>query len=215
MRAISLEEYMAKTQDSCSMSREEITIPVIGKPALPGRKPVSHKYRYGRALIIGGSAGFSGAPVLAANACERSGAGLTHLMVPESIYPIAAVKCDGAVVTPLPSGDDGKIAKEALDTILPVLEKADACAIGPGLGRNEAAGLIVENVIRNAGCPLVLDADALTACGENMAVLKTCKTPVILTPHEGEFKRIGGDLSQGRLQGRLRFQKNTGMPSLL
>ena len=210
MRAISLEEYMAKTQDSCSMSRKEITVPVIRKPALPCRKPVSHKYSYGRALIIGGSAGFSGAPVLAANACERSGAGLTHLMVPESIYPIAAVKCDGAVVTPLPSGDDGKIAKEALDTILPVLEKADACAIGPGLGRNEAAGLIVENVIRNAGCPLVLDADALTACGENMAVLKTCKTPVILTPHEGEFIRIGGDLSQGRLQGALAFSKEYG-----
>ena len=210
MRSISLEEYIAETQDFCSMSRKEISIPVIEKPAIPGRKPVSHKYSYGRALIIGGSIGFSGAPVLAANACERSGAGLTHLMVPESIYPIAAVKCDGAVVTPLPSGNDGKIAIEALDTILPLLAKADACAIGPGLGQNEATRTIVEAVIQNAGCPLLLDADALTACGKNMDILKTCKVPVILTPHEGEFSRIGGDISQGRLQGALAFSKEYG-----
>ena len=63
MRSISLEEYIAETQDFCSMSRKENTIPVIEKPALPGRKPVSHKNSYGRALIIGGSIGFSGAPV--------------------------------------------------------------------------------------------------------------------------------------------------------
>ena len=207
MRSIGLEEYIAKTYDACSLVLEEITLSVIEKPVLPARKPVSHKYSYGRALIIGGSTGFSGAPALTANACERSGAGLTHLMVPESIYPIAAVKCDGAVVTPLPSGDDGRMAKEALDAILPVLEKADACAVGPGLGQNEAARRIVENVIKNAGCPLVLDADALTACGKNMDVLNGCQVPTVLTPHEGEFRRIGGDLSQGRLQGALAFSK--------
>ena len=207
MRSIRLEEYLEITRDFCSTSRKDITLRLIEKPVLPRRRLVSHKYSYGRALIIGGSIGFSGAPALAANACERSGAGLTHLMVPESIYPIAAVKCDGAVVTPLPSGDDGRMAKEALDAILPVLERADACAVGPGLGQNEAARRIVENVIKNAGCPLVLDADALTACGKNMDVLNACQVPTVLTPHEGEFRRIGGDLSQGRLQGALAFSK--------
>nr|MBQ4455467.1 hypothetical protein [Clostridia bacterium] len=58
MRSISLEEYIAETQDFCSMSRKENTIPVIEKPALPGRKPISLKYSYGRALIIRGSIGF-------------------------------------------------------------------------------------------------------------------------------------------------------------
>lgn len=48
MRSISLEEYIAETQDFCSMSRKENTIPVIEKPALPGRKPVSLKYSYGQ-----------------------------------------------------------------------------------------------------------------------------------------------------------------------
>ncbi len=207
MRSISLEEYIAKTYDACSLVQEEITLSVIEKPVLPARKPVSHKYSYGRALIIGGSTGFSGAPALTANACERSGAGLTHLMVPESIYPIAALKCDGAVVTPLASGTDGKITADALDTILPVLGKADACAIGPGLGQNEETRMIVESVIQHAGCPLVLDADALAACGTDMRILNTGKVPLILTPHEGEFRKIGGDLSKGRLYGALAFSK--------
>ena len=64
---------------------------------LPKRNLKYHKYSFGRALIIGGSTEYSGAPTLAANACERSGAGLTRLMVPESIHTIAAIKADGTV----------------------------------------------------------------------------------------------------------------------
>ena len=64
---------------------------------LPERPERGHKYDVGRALIIAGSLGYSGAPVLAANACERMGAGLTQLIVPRSIYSIAAEKCDGVI----------------------------------------------------------------------------------------------------------------------
>ena len=104
------EEYSARFHDSCGVNPAIGTVPVTEKPVLPARKPVSHKYSYGRALILGGSTAFSGAPVLAANACERSGAGLTHLMVPECIWPIAAAKCDGAVVTPLKAAVDGTVS---------------------------------------------------------------------------------------------------------
>ncbi len=173
--------------------------------ALPGRKNVSHKYSYGRALILAGSTGFSGAPVLAANACERSGAGLTHLAVPESIYSIAASRVDGAVVTPLPADETGAMSAKALDRILPLLRRADACVIGPGLGTGKEAGEVVLNVIRSAECPLVLDADALTVCGRNMKLLEEARVPLILTPHEGEFKRIGGDLTAGRLSAVRKF----------
>ena len=199
------EEYSAQFHDRCRVNPGIGAVPVTEKPVLPARKPVSHKYTYGRALILGGSTGFSGAPVLAANACERSGAGLTHLMVPESIWPIAAAKCDGAVVTPLKATADGTVSREALDVILPVLEKADACALGPGLGHGQEAAVIVESVIRNVACPLLLDADALTICGRNMKLLEKCRVPLILTPHEGEFRRLGGDLTNGRLAGAVRF----------
>ena len=172
---------------------------------LPQRKPVSHKYSYGRALIIAGSVGFSGAPVLAANACERSGAGLTHLVVPDAIYPITASRCDGAVVTPLQSTAGGSLSMYALDRLLPLLERADACVIGPGLGLGDDSETIVAEVIRSAKCPLVLDADALTICGRTPGLLSSCRSPLILTPHEGEFRRLGGDLSGGRLAGVLSF----------
>ncbi len=172
---------------------------------LPRRNARSHKYSHGRALLIAGSTGFSGAPVLAANACERSGAGLTQLIVPESIYTIAAVRCDGAVVRPVPAGEDGRMTEAALNQVLPLLGRADACAIGPGLGTGDAAAAVVEGVLREAGCPLVLDADALTICGARPSLLSLCRAPVILTPHEGEFRRLGGDLAAGRLAGALAF----------
>ena len=207
---LTLEEYSARFHDKCGVDIGVSAVPITEKPVLPARKPVSHKYTYGRALILGGSAGFSGAPVLAANACERSGAGLTHLMVPENIWPIAAAKCDGAVVTPLKAAADGTIGREALDVILPVLESADACAVGPGLGHGREAELLVESVVRNASCPLLLDADALTVVGRNRELLKSTEVPLILTPHEGEFRRLGGDLSDGRLAGALRFAEEYG-----
>ena len=210
MKRISVEEYRERFPDSGEADTGEVRLMLAERPLLPKRRAVSHKYSYGRALIIGGSTGFSGAPVLAANACERSGAGLTHLMVPESIYTIAATKCDGAVVTPLPATDHGTIRRDALKTILPALKKADVCGIGPGLGLDEDAQSIVGEVVRNASCPLVLDADALTICGRNMRLLKGCGVPLILTPHEGEFRRLGGDLSKGRLAGAIRFTKEYG-----
>ncbi len=173
--------------------------------ALPRRKDRSHKYSYGRALIVAGSVGFSGAPVLAANACERSGAGLTQLVVPDRIYSVAAARCDGAVVTPLPSGAGGTLSEEALGAVLSFLSRAHACVIGPGLGLGNASVKLVAEVLRAASCPVVLDADALTICGNNPEFLSCCRSPLILTPHEGEFTRLGGNLSEGRLAGALAY----------
>ena len=206
MRELSFPQYAEKYFDTadagglCIRLHETEAADVL----LPKRKPISHKYSYGRALVIAGSRGFSGAPVLAANACERSGAGLTHLMIPDSIYSIAAAKCDGAVVTPL-SSRDGHICADALPEILEALKKADACVIGPGFGTGADSKAIVEAVLREAVCPLVLDADALTVCAGEPDLLSSCREPLILTPHTGEFKRLGGELANGRLAGALRF----------
>lgn len=207
MKRITQREYeeLFSDRQTCSGEPAALFLPEPEDLMLPPRRPVSHKYTYGRALIIAGSAGFSGAPVLAANACERSGAGLTHLVVPDSIYPIAASRCDGAVVTPLPSSDQGGFREEVTDEILRLLKRADACVIGPGLGLGSASSWIVSAVIRSAECPLVLDADALTLCGADPGLLSSCRAPLMLTPHEGEFRRLGGDLSLGRLSGALAF----------
>jgi len=209
LKTISVREYADRYFDRVEGLGESASV-LETEPSdicLPRRKPVTHKYSYGRALIVSGARGYSGAPVLAANAAERSGAGLTHLMVPESIYIPAAVGCDGAVVTPLPANARGQLAAAALPEILPQLERASACAVGPGLGPGEDTKVLTDSIVRHSVCPLLLDADALTACGNSPELLDACCGPLVLTPHEGEFRRLGGDLSEGRLVGALRFTR--------
>ena len=212
MKKISTEEYEERYQDPGISGQDDLVLCQIEAEdcRLPRRAPRTHKYSYGRALIIGGSVGFSGAPALAANACERSGAGLTHLMVPKSIYTIAAARCDGAVVTPVNGTEDGATGTEAMEQIRPYLKTANACAVGPGLGRGEEAQKLVPEIIRAAECPLILDADSLTICGTDRSLLADCRVPVILTPHEGEFKRLGGCLLSGRLAGAAAFTAEYG-----
>ena len=207
MKRITLSEYQTLFSDPSPSVGDGAVLFLPGREdfPLPRRKAVSHKYSYGRALIVSGSRGFSGAAALAANACERSGAGLTHLVVPDSIYPIAASRCDGVVVTPLPSAENGAFSPDALQSVLTLLRRADACVIGPGIGTGEASRMLVDAVLREADCPVVLDADALTICGRNTALLRSAHVSVILTPHEGEFRRLSGDLSHGRLAGALDF----------
>ena len=205
MKRLNAKNYEAMFQDAACAG---VNVDLIEKNdvRLPKREAHGHKYSFGRALIIAGSEGFSGAPALAANACERSGAGLTQLVVPRSIYSIAAARCDGAVVRPLEADSSGTFSRSASDAVLPLLADANACLIGPGLGRTEGVRALVLNVIRDTSCPLILDADALTLVGaSSLRLLDKSRAPLIVTPHEGEFQRIGGDLSSGRLNGASGF----------
>ena len=207
MKDLQTAQYAQRYHDSTAEPAGPFTLQET-EPAdyrLPRRSPVSHKYSYGRTLLIAGAMGYSGAPTLAANACERSGAGLTHLMTPESVYPVAAARCDGAVVTPLPADENGGFSARALPQILTQLQKANACVVGPGLGTGTEAKEMVKRILLEARCPLVLDADALTHCAGETELLSACQAPLILTPHEGEFRRLGGELAAGRLNGALRF----------
>ena len=205
MKRIRVEEYLTLFPDSRMNpdDHSEVFLPEKEDLALPRRDRNTHKYSYGRALVVAGSVGFSGAPVLAANACEKSGAGLTTLMVPQDIYPIAAARCDGAVVTPLLSVA-GCAAPEAMEIILPALKRANACAVGPGFGTGDGSSEILSGMLKEAECPLVLDADAITILGKRPELFSLCRSRLILTPHEGEFRRIGGKTDQGRLNGALR-----------
>ena len=206
MKALTLAQYSEKYLDPANVPADTRTAEIeTADCALPRRARVSHKYSCGRALIVAGASGYAGAPVLAANACERSGAGLTQLMVPESIYPVAAMRCDGAVVQPLPAAEDGGFAACAAAALARTLEKASAAAIGPGLGAGEQAKALVKSAVQNAACPLVLDADALRVLADDPRLPERYNAPLILTPHEGEFRRLGGDLTAGRLAGALRF----------
>ena len=150
---------------------------------LPRRPRTAHKGDFGRVFILAGSEGYTGAPVLAARAALRTGAGLVFLGVPREIYPIAAVKCDEAMPFPLP---------EKYDMILEKAQGCDVALIGPGLGREPRTEELVRALLADLTIPVVLDADGINALEGHIDVLDKRAAPTILTPHEGEFHRLTG-----------------------
>ena len=175
----------------------------------PPRKQNTHKGNYGRVLIIAGAEGYTGAPALAAKAALRAGAGLIFTGVPRCVYPILAAKLDAPMVFPL-DDDNGKLSLSSLPAILEKLSKADVCLLGPGLGRSEELDALVCAVLQNCRCPLILDADGINAVARHMDVLRGANCPVVLTPHEGEFRRLTQHPEPDRVLGAQRLAKETG-----
>jgi NAD(P)H-hydrate epimerase len=181
---------------------------------LPDRKPDSHKGDYGRLLLLCGSRGYTGAAALAAMGALRSGAGLVYLGVPESIYAIEACKLTEAIVFPLPE-EDGRLCEKALPEILSQLSKMDAVLVGPGLGNSPQTFQVTKSVLEAFPGPVVVDADGINVLAGHMDILRGRQGPTILTPHAGEFARIGGDIRADRAEEAVRFAKENGCILLL
>lgn len=182
--------------------------------ALPDRDPYAHKGNCGKVLLLCGSRGYTGAAALAGRGALRTGAGLVFLGVPESIYAIEAVKLDEPVIFPLPEAG-GKLGRRAIPEILERLSACDACLIGPGLGRGAEVEEILEAVLRNCKVPLVIDADGINGLSAHRDLLCGGTCPVILTPHDGEFQRLGGRLSQDRQASAEALARELGVIVLL
>lgn len=182
---------------------------------IPIRSRNTHKGDYGRVLLICGSEGYTGAAALTARAALKSGAGLVSLGVPLCVYPILASKLDDEVmVFPLPD-DRGRLGRSALDEILSRAEGSDSLLIGPGLGRSDELSGLVGAVLKSVKCPVILDADGINAVAGNIDVLKGVSAPLILTPHEGEFKRLGGLSGRSRLESAVEFARAFGVILML
>ncbi len=161
--------------------------------ALPSRDVQDHKYSAGMVLVIGGSSGLSGAPMLAARAAARVGAGYVACAVPEGIQHILATAMTEIPAIGLSECPDGSIDPDsALRALDPWLKKADALVIGPGLGKKSETQNFVRSVLQKSEVPVVVDADALPVAVE---ILNSSNqtNDWILTPHAGEFKRMTGD----------------------
>ena len=184
------------------------------KSILPDRKVDSHKGDFGKLLLLCGSRGYTGAAWLAAMGALRSGAGLVDLGVPESIYAIEAVKLNEAIVFPLPD-EGGRLSASALPEIRGLLPKMDAVLIGCGLGQSEGTLAVLEAVLREFSGPVVVDADGINLLAKHMDILRERHAPTILTPHAGEFVRIGGDNKADRVSETLRFAMKYGCILLL
>lgn len=180
----------------------------------PERNPWGHKGSFGKVMVLCGSRGFTGAAYLAAMGALRVGAGLVFVGVPESIYPIEAVKLTEPVVFPLPE-EDGRLSEQAVKPILERMPGMDAVLIGCGLGISEGTRAVVEAVLENAECPVVLDADGISLLSGHMDILRGRRGQTILTPHDGEFARVGGVIGEDRMASAAEFARESGCVLLL
>lgn len=181
---------------------------------LPDRNPWGHKGNFGKILLLCGSRGYTGAAFFAAMGALRAGAGLVFLGVPESIYGIEAVKLNEPVIFPLPDAG-GRLSADAVPEILSRLPQMDAVLVGPGLGQSEGTLAVVRAVLEKAECPVVVDADGINVLSAHRDLLRGRKSPTILTPHDGEFARLGGVIGEDRMSAAAALAEELGCTVLL
>ncbi len=178
--------------------------------ALPARPADGHKGTFGKVCLLGGSVGYTGAPVLCAGAAVRSGCGLVYLGVPECVWQIAAAKCLCAMPFPLPE-KDGVLALSGEADFRRRAEGCDAVAIGCGMGRSADSDALTRRLL-TLPQPLVLDADGINALSGHIDTL-SCRRGLttVLTPHDGELARIGGDMTAPRESSAAAFAARHGV----
>lgn len=176
----------------------------------PPRRRESHKGDYGKVVIIAGSMEYSGAAVLAARAAVRAGSGLVRLIVPQAVWQAAASRLTSAIVVPAACDDKGRFSLQALPLILNEVSRADACLLGPGLGRSPELDQLVRGIMTQCEVPLVLDADGLNAAAAHIDMMREAACPVVLTPHEGEFARLTRRQESDRVLGTVSLARETG-----
>lgn len=145
----------------------------LAKPALAAPAADAHKYRRGLVMVVGGE--MPGAAALAAEACVRGGAGYVRLSAPQSAQASHAI----------------------VQMREPDFDKAKALLIGPGLGRGDTALGLLGSAL-HSGVPPVADADALWWLGK--AGMTAQPAPAIMTPHEGEFTGLFGEMQGSKVE---------------
>lgn len=153
---------------------------------LPKRARSASKFDNGRVLVIGGTRSMRGAPSLAAHAAISIGAGLVELAAPY-IHPLTPRE---VMTYEVPSYADGTIHEDAETFLKELLHRASVCAVGPGLGTNEATLQMLARCIDESAVhkTIVVDADGLRL----LPRIRYRGPNLILTPHRGEFARLLG-----------------------
>jgi hydroxyethylthiazole kinase-like uncharacterized protein yjeF len=185
---------------------------------VPRRAQNSHKWTTG-ALVIGGSTGMVGAPLMASNAAARSGAGMVVCALPGA-EAAARVATASIVARALPATSDGALDADAAAVILKEAARYHAVAIGPGLGRHERTQAAVAQIVAECPVPIVVDADALNALAADISPLHRRAVAglprAILTPHAGEYARLAGaGLGADRVAAARQLAARTGAVVLL
>jgi NAD(P)H-hydrate epimerase len=154
----------------------------------PPRLRAAHKWSAGSVLVVGGSPGMTGAPLLAARSALHAGAGSVSIATPgglQSIYAAAAPE-----LLSLAIGDGDRFERKDAGAVSAAAKRFDVLAVGPGLGPAQAD--FVADLLATSNGPLLIDADGLNALsGPNALSSRTA--PTVITPHAGEFARLTGE----------------------
>ncbi len=154
------------------------------KKIIKPRHKFAYKNTFGHALIIGGSYGMMGASVLASLAALRIGAGLVTNFLPKTGYQISQA------IAPEVMTQTGESKKYINKIIIP--DGITAIGIGMGMGQKPKTQKAFKDFLKSLSKPLLIDADALNILSQNKHWFKHIPENSILTPHEGEFKRLVG-----------------------
>ncbi|MBI2518232.1 MAG: NAD(P)H-hydrate dehydratase [Opitutae bacterium] len=168
---------------------QHVLLPSLLAPLAALRPAQSDKRAFGHLFVVGGSRSYPGAVLLTVQAALRSGVGLLTAFVPASLVPEYAARFPEAMWVAWPETPNGGLAASGLKLLLEKLPRASALAIGPGLGTESETLATVQEIVRAAAVPLLLDADALRP--EILAAAAGKR--LIATPHAGELARIAAE----------------------
>lgn len=186
---------------------------------LQPRPAESHKGTAGHVAVLSGSVGKTGAATLICLGAGRVGAGLVTLFIPASLNPILEVKLTEAMTYPIPETSEQTPSPKALGEILKFLEGKQVLAMGPGVSPHPETQDLVRALVLQAACPMVLDADALTALVDHLELVQQSSAPLILTPHPGEMARLihgsNREVQENRLEVASQFSREHGVTLVL
>ena len=175
-----------------SVGRVRLTSQEYAAGWLPLRGPTAHKGSTGRVLVIGGSAGLTGAVTLTARAASRAGAGYVQVAVPASLLDVVSAKLTEQMPIACAETPSRSLAPAAFDTIARYFDHVDAIALGPGLSRDPGSLELARRIIAEAPRPIVIDADALAAFTGTPVTPDSVPPRRVVTPHLGEMARLTG-----------------------
>lgn len=162
---------------------------------LPFRRGNENKGDFGKALILAGSCGMSGAAVMTAESCLRSGTGLVELAVPKSLVDTVESLFRESVTKPLPEVKSRRcFSVRALGDIIGLAKDCDAIAIGPGIGTYRETVDLIGRLLPKMKIPMVIDADGLNCISllKSRGIEIEFGSSVVITPHPGELARLLG-----------------------
>src|SRR3954469_23529535 len=149
----------------------------------PQRPREGSKFGSGVVVVVGGSAGLTGAPTMAARSAQRAGAGYVQVAVPGPAQQAVDLRLLEQMSRGLPD-DDGHHTPQGVSDVEEMAERAGAVVLGPGLGRTDGAQEFARGVAAAVEAPLLLDADGLNAHAGQLELLRERGAPTVLTPHE-------------------------------